>query len=230
MDDRENGPDNEQREDHGTIGRRSMLAKVGVGAVAGLAVSAPSLVAQTAPRQFEPARHSLDAWLDELAGNHRVFIDSSTTHGGANALRYASNIITVHEDAYSGNAADLAMVVCFRHESTPYAFDDAIWAKYGAGFDPSAATPPTANPMNTATASNGGTSIGALVAKGVQFAICSRATRAFAGGLARRAGVPVDDVVKELMAGAIPNSRFVPAGVMTLTRAQEYSYSLVYAE
>jgi intracellular sulfur oxidation DsrE/DsrF family protein len=227
MDDHENGPANVKREDHDVIGRRSLLANVGVGAVAGLAVSATSVVAQTSPRSFEPARHSLDSWLDELEGSHRVFIDSSTVPGGANALRYANNIITAHEEAYSGTAADLAMVVCYRHASTPFAFDDAIWAKYGAGFDPAA---PTTNPMNAPAASNGGNTIGSLVAKGVQFAICLRATRGRAGRLAARAGVPAEEVLEELMAGAIPNSRFVPAGVMTATRAQEYGYSLLYAE
>jgi intracellular sulfur oxidation DsrE/DsrF family protein len=228
MDDREKGPANEKHEDHPLIARRSLLAKMSVGAVAGLAVGAQSVAGQTAPQSFEPARHALDAWMNELPGSHRVFIDSASMHGGPNALRYASNIVTTHEEAYSGTAADLAIVVCFRHESTPYGFDDAMWAKYGASFD--SAAKPTTNPMNVATASNGGSSIGSVVAKGVQFAICMRATRAYAGGLARRAGVPVDQVVDELMAGAIPNSRFVPAGVMAVTRSQEYGYSLLYAE
>jgi len=227
MDDREKGPAKEAREDHGVIGRRSLLANVGIGAMAGLAVGAPSVAAQTSPRRFEPARHGLDSWLDELEGSHRVMIDSSTVKGGANALRYASNIIEAHENAYSGSAADLAMVVCYRHDSTPFAFDDAIWAKYGAGFDPAG---PTSNPMNEPTAANGGHSIGDLVAKGVHFAICLRATRSRAGRLAARAGVSAEAVLEELMAGAIPNSRFVPAGVMTVTRAQEYGYSLLYAE
>jgi intracellular sulfur oxidation DsrE/DsrF family protein len=221
-----------ESEDHDLLGRRSLLTKVSAAAVAGLAVSATAACAQASPPPagFEPARHDLDSWLGELQGSHRVFIDSSTAPGGANALRYANNILTAHEDDYSGDVADVAMVVCYRHASTPYAFDDAIWAKYGGSFSPAADPAPATNPMNEPTGSNGGNSIGSLVAKGVQFAICSRATRSYAGQLARRAGVPTEEVLEELLAGAIPSSRFVPAGVMTVTRAQEHGYGLLYAQ
>jgi hypothetical protein len=36
-------------------------------------------------------------------------------------------------------------------------------------------------------------------------------------------------IFNELMANNIPNSRFVPAGVLTATRSQEYGYSLLYS-
>jgi hypothetical protein len=212
------------KKDRGVIGRRSLLTNMSAVAVAGLAVGAKSASAQTPPAQY-----GRDAWLDELEGSHRVFIDSSTAPGGANALRYASNILTAHEDDYSGTAADFAMVVCYRHASTPFGYDDAIWEKYGGGFNSAADPAPTTNPMNVATGSNGGNSIGSLIAKGVQFAICSRATRSYAGRLASRAGLPVEEVLEELLAGAIPNSRFVPAGVVAVTRAQEHGYSLLYS-
>jgi len=217
-----------EREHLDLLGRRSLLKKVGATAVAGLAVGAAPACAQASPQSagFEPARHDLDSWLGEMEGSHRVFVDSSTMPGGVNAMRFASNILTAHEEAYSGKVTDIAMVVCFRHSSTPYAFGDAIWAKYGAALNPSADPVPTSNPLN----GSGQTSIGSLVGKGVHFAICARATRAVAGRLARAADVPTEDVLEELMAGAIPSSRFVPAGVMTVTRAQEYGYSLLYSE
>jgi intracellular sulfur oxidation DsrE/DsrF family protein len=213
------------------IGRRALLTNVGVAAVAGLAGGATAVYSQTSrdPSTFEPARHSLDSWLDELEGSHRVFVDSSTPAGGANALRYANNVLAAHEEAYEGSASDFAMVVCFRHTSTPFAFDDAIWEKYSLGGgddDPE----PRSNPMNEPTPSNGRNSIGSLVDRGVQFAICLRATRGIAGRLARAADVPTEEVLEELMAGGIRNSRFVPAGVLAATRAQEYGYSLLYAE
>ena len=76
-----------EREDHDLLGRRSLLKKVSATAVAGLAVGATSAYAQTSPppADFEPARHDLDSWLGEMKGSHRVFIDSSTAGGGANA-------------------------------------------------------------------------------------------------------------------------------------------------
>jgi intracellular sulfur oxidation DsrE/DsrF family protein len=218
--------------DQDTLGRRSLLTNMGIAAAAtGLVVSSTSAAAQAPvqPAGFKPVQHSQDSWLGELQGGHRVFIDSSNTAGGANALRYANNIITAHEEDYDGKAADYAMVICFRHASTPYAFDDAIWAKYGAGFSRSADPTPSSNPMNVPTGSNGQNSISSVVAKGVQFAICSRATRSLSRRLATSMGIPSERILEELLAGAIPNSRFVPAGVVAVTRAQEYGYSLLYS-
>lgn len=218
--------------ERGTVGRRALLTNMSVAAVAGLAASAASVPAQAQGRAagFEPARHSKDAWMGELEGSHRVFIDSSTIPGGANAMRYANNIITSHEEDYEGEASDYAMIICFRHGSTPFAFDDALWEKYGANFNRNADPAPTSNPMNTASFSNGQNTIATLGERGVKFAICNRATRTFSRRLAAATGSSSDEVYADLVAGAIPNSRFVAAGVLAATRAQEYSYSLLYAE
>ncbi|MCH8264921.1 MAG: hypothetical protein IIC10_05935 [Proteobacteria bacterium] len=221
-----------KKTDQDVIGRRSLLTNMSVAAVAGLAVSATSASAQ-APQLaagFEAARHSEDAWMGELQGSHRVFIDSASLVGGGNALRYANNIISAHEDGYGGTASDFALVVCFRHGSTPYGFDDAMWAKYGKGFSRAADPVPTSNPMNAASFSNGQNTIASIRARGVQFAICARATRSLSRRLAAAAGGSAEDIFAELVAGAIPNSRFVAAGVLAVTRAQEYGYSLLYAE
>lgn len=219
-------------EDQTTVGRRALLSNLGVAAVAGLAVSASQVSAQPTSQNtgFQPARHSQDIWLDELSGSHRVIVDSSSPVGGASALWYANNILSAHEESYEGNAADYAMIVCFRHLSTPYGFDDGIWAKYGSLFNRAADPAPTANPMNTAGPSSGGNSIGSSVARGVQFAICGRATRRYAMAIASSTGVTADEAFAELAAGLIPNAHLVPAGVVTVTRAQEYGYSLLYAE
>jgi hypothetical protein len=56
-------------------------------------------------------RHTNDAWLDDLSGSHRVFIDSSTAAGGSDGLIYAGNILNAHSQAYSGSDADYAMVL-----------------------------------------------------------------------------------------------------------------------
>lgn len=216
--------------DQNKVGRRSLLTTMSVAAVAGLAASAGSAQTQPHPTGFQPARHDKDAWLNELPGSHRVFIDSSTMAGGPAGLWYANNMISAHEDEYEGSAEDFAMVVCFRHMSTPYGFNDAVWAKYGAIFSRNADPAPTRNPLSTASASSGQNSIASSVARGVQFAICGRATRRFAMAIASATGGDAEAVFAELTAGGIPNSHFVPAGVLTATRAQEYRYSLLYAE
>lgn len=231
---------NEQDED--AVGRRSVLTGVGI-AVAGLVAGATAAQAQTGRRQngsrFQPARHQLDAWFDQLPGNHRVFIDSASAEGGAYALGYANNLYLARESAYAGEPADFAIVICFRHFSTPFGYSDAVWAKYGEIFhslvqypDPATGAAPKINLMSSAahtTLGNRGVTIDALTAKGTQFAICNTATLGIASMIAGRTGAKANDVHAELVGGAVKNGRFVSAGVMALTRAQEYGYSVLVA-
>jgi hypothetical protein len=221
------------------IARRTLMTGAGI-AVAGLAASTVARAQQGGrATAFSPARHAADAWLDQMPGNHRVFIDSATAPGGAEALLYANNLYSARESAYAGEPADFAIVVCYRHFSTPFGYNDAIWAKYGAIFDsllqfpdPQTGAAPTINLMNSAahtTLQNAGVTIDAVRAKGTRFAICSAATQFIAGAIAGQTGGQAEEIRDELMAGAIPDSRFVSAGVMALTRAQEYGYSLLYA-
>ena len=62
----------------------------------------------------------------ELLGNHRAFVDSSSIVGGATAVWNAGNMIDAHVREYEGKPSDYALMVCFRHLSTPYGYDDAI--------------------------------------------------------------------------------------------------------
>jgi hypothetical protein len=217
--------------------RRSIISGMGA-AAAGLTLGASAAKGQTSSG-FRPARHRLDAWLDEQPGSHRVFVDSSTALGGAEALLYANNILTAHVNAYSGSTDDYAMVICLRHASTPFGYTDAVWEKYGEIFnqfmqfpDPATGAAPTVNLMNTANRSdlpNIGNTIDVLGSRGASFAICDNATRFFSGQIASRTNAAFEDVYDELVDSAIANSRFVSAGVVALTRAQEYGYSLLNA-
>jgi len=217
--------------------RRSMLLGLGA-AVAGAAVIAtPKASAQDSG--FQPPRHDVDAWFDTLPGDHRVFIDTATGRGGAESLLYASNLHNARQSAYAGDPADFAMVICLRHFSTPFAFNDAMWEKYGNVFhgttqisDPNSNAAPTSNLMLSENYGlalpNLGSTINAVLELGVQFAICDAATQFLATQLAQATSGDFNQIYSELQANAIPG-RFVSAGVMALTRAQEYGYSLLYA-
>ncbi len=74
-----------------------------------------------------------------------------------------------------------------------------------------------------------GNTIDSLLERGTQFAVCNAATQFFAGQVSQATGIGSDEAYDELVASAIPNSRFVSAGVVAVTRAQEYGYSLLYA-
>jgi len=217
--------------------RRSLITGMGV-AVAGLAATSTAH-AQRRSSGFQPERHALDAWLDELPGSHRVFVDSASPAGGGDALLYANNVFATHTAAYDGDASDIALVVCFRHLSTPFGFNDAIWEKYGEAInaainfpDPTTQKAPKVNMYNSPdhpTMPNFGNTIDSVGARGAQFAICNNATNFFATQIAAATGASQQEVYQELTSNAIPNSRFVAAGVIALTRAQEYGYSLLYA-
>ena len=209
------------------VDRRSVMSGLGVAALAGAALGSTSASAQTSSNKFEPKRHTLDDWMTEIPGVHRVFIDTSDAAGGANAPRYCSNILNAHINEYEGSLDEMAMIICYRHASTPFGFNDAMWEKYGDSFanftqqrGPDGEAPKT----NTLLSS-----INELAEKGVHFAICNTATKLTSRMLAGPAGLDADEVYAELIANAIPNAHFVPAGVMAVTRAQEHGYSLLYS-
>lgn len=220
--------------------RRALVTGLGAAAAAAFTVGATRLQAQAPASGFQPARHDLDRWMDDLPGQHRVFIDSGTAVGGGEALLYANNLFVMNEQAYGLANDQVAIVVCLRHFSTPFAFGDEVWAEYGQVFsnviqftDPRTGQAPTVNLFNVEglgpAVPNVGNTIDAIAARGGQFAVCNFATTFFAGQVAQASGMSQDEAYDLLVASAIPNSRFVSAGVVATTRSQEYGYSLLYA-
>lgn len=218
------------------IQRRSLLAGVGV-AAAGMSVAAAT--ANAAESGFQPARHSEDQWMDKLPGTHRTWIDTSYPTGGLEALHFANNILNANAKAYGGDDSDYAMVICWRHYAAPFAFGDEVWSEYGEHLsntmpmmDPKSGGAFHVNPANIAgrpDLDNSGNTIDETLFRGVKIAICDAATRWYAEVVAEASGGSAGNIYQEFVASAIPNSRFVSAGVIATTRAQEYGYSLLYA-
>jgi hypothetical protein len=135
--------------------RRLFLTRLGIGVgVIGTSVisssTAAARVAADAP--WRPARHPQDEWYGKVPGVHRFVFDSTTADGMALALHFADNYFTVNRDAYGLKDSDLAVVIVARHKSTPFGYNDAMWAKYGkqlskhAEFiDPKTKAAPTSN-------------------------------------------------------------------------------------
>jgi hypothetical protein len=219
--------------------RRSMMS--GLGAAAAVVALAPRVSsAQTSARGFQPARHARDAWLDAVSGKHRTFIDAATVNGAGEGLLYANNLYEANKSGYSVPERDVAVVVCLRHFATAFAYNDAMWAKHGKTLsamlqftDPKTKRAPTTNLLNSPdygmALSNFGNTIGSVVKRGTQFAVCDMATHFFAQQLAMASGENADAVYKELLANTIPSSHMVPAGVVAVNRAQEYGYTLLTA-
>ena len=123
-------------------------------------------------------------------------------------------------------AKDLAVIIIARHRTAPFAYNDAMWAKYGKAFsermeyvDPKTKEAPTKNPY--------GTQLAALVKQGVHVGICNLTTRSYSQRLGELTGKPADEIYKEITSNTVGNGHFVPAGVVGATRAQEHGYALV---
>ena len=218
-------------------GRRALIAGLGT-AVAAAAVGSRNASAQT-PRKYQPARHAQDAWLDTVPGRHRTFIDAATATGAGQALLYANNLYEANKSGYQLTDKDIAIVVCYRHFATAFAFNDAIWAKYGAVMsgaleftDPKTKAAPTTNLYKSSgdyglALQNFGNTIDAVTKRGAQFAVCDLATHFFAGAIAMATRGMPEAVYDELKANLIPSSHMVAAGVVGVNRAQEHDYTLL---
>jgi intracellular sulfur oxidation DsrE/DsrF family protein len=218
--------------------RRSFLTRfnAGAAALAGLAMGSVAKAAEAA--RWQPARHEKDDWLDQLPGQHRMVFDTIFADGLGRSIRFADNYMAVNRSDYGLQNSDLAVVIVVRYRSVSFAYNDAIWAKYGAaisaqsGFvDPKTKAAPKINVFNSGDygnlTPNLGTTLDTLFKEGVQLAVCSVATRNVAGAIAGATGGNANTIYNELTANLLSNARMVPAGIVAVNRAQERGYSLV---
>jgi hypothetical protein len=103
-----------------------------------LSAAAPLLgVSQSQPSTAKPpARRGTeqDDWLDQAPDKHRVVFDTWLADRFSGAFGFALNWIKVNKEQYGLTDADLAVVIVARHGSTPFAFNEAMWTKYGKVF------------------------------------------------------------------------------------------------
>jgi intracellular sulfur oxidation DsrE/DsrF family protein len=205
--------------------RRHFLSRVS--AAAGfLGLGAAPARAAVPGSDWRAARHPQDDWFDKIPGSHRVFFDTWLADHFAEAVGFAGNYFRANKADYGLQDHDLAVVICCRHRTGPFAFNDAIWGKYGQTFferqqfpDPKTGAAPTANPFADR--------LGRLVGQGVHLAVCNMTTKAYAGIIAEKTGKTSDEVYRELTTNTVGNAHFVPAGIVAVTRSQEHGYALV---
>jgi intracellular sulfur oxidation DsrE/DsrF family protein len=188
--------------------------------------SQPTAAPKPPAGPFEAARHSQDDWFDQVAGTHRVIFDTWTADKFREAIGFAGNYFRANRDGYGLADKDLAVIVCMRHQTAPFAFNDAMWAKYGKHFSERMSfTDPKTNEVPKTNIY--GTQVSNLVKQGLHIAICNLTTRAYTRILADATGTSADDIYKELTTNTLGNGHFVPAGVVAVTRAQEHGYAIV---
>lgn len=229
------------KKDSSPVARRSFLSRLGLGMTAAGATLGSGLLAAQTPAspsggRWQSARHAQDDWLDQVPGQHRFVFDTTSPDGFGGALLYANNFFLANQTGYGLGNTDLAVVIVARHNSTQFAYNDAMWAKYGAVLgqragvtDPQTKQAPKVNIYNQSALAAGSPSLGitldSLLKKGVHLAVCQMATRRFAGGIAQATGGTADGVYNELVANLVANAHVVPAGIVAVSRAQERGYS-----
>jgi intracellular sulfur oxidation DsrE/DsrF family protein len=225
--------------EHTESARRSILSGVAA-ATAAIALGSRGAAAQAPAAGFQPARHQQDEWMNRLPGRHRTIIDCATVSGAGEGMLYANNLFVANRSGYQLNEGDIAVVVCLRHFATVFAYNDAIWSKYGQAIsslvqfvDPKTKQAPASNLLNSPdygmALPNFGNSIPSVVKRGTHFAVCEMATQFITGQVAAAVKADTQALFKEFSASLIPNSHLVSAGVVAVNRAQEYGYTLLTA-
>ena len=209
--------------------RRSFLARFAAAGAAFASTLALPAVAEgksnAAATIVQPPTHPADAWLDELKGQHKNIYDCLSIEHGPDGWAFARNFLTANTGPiYNLTDADVNVIVCVRHLSSVYGFNDAMWAKYKLGASQKVNdgdVPATRNPQsNTANT---------LAKRGVIVAICGMATSRIARMVAGDAGMSAADVEADLRANLVtPTARVVAAGVIITNRAQEKGFAYTY--
>ena len=220
--------------------RRSFLNRLNTGFVSLVSMAGVAMAQQKqAPAaRWEPARHEKDDWLDKAQVKHRLLFDTTALEGLGNSIAFTENFYKTNKAEYGVENSELAVVIVVRHRSAAFGYNDAIWAKYGATLairskveDPKTKQAPKVNLYNSAgygeLIPNRGITLENLAKLGVQFAVCTLSTRANAGLIASAVGSTPEAIFTELTGNLVGNARMVPAGIVTVSRAQERGYTLV---
>ncbi len=243
--------DGKVRDRRAVIGLGAALVGAGVGAsaIAGTGRAATAGADPAAP--WSPAFEEQDGWMDRPGTRHRLVFDTTVATAAESAMFYADTYYAANKSGYGLAPDTLGVILIFRHMSTPFGFNDAMWAKYGhaiaaqlklegeqairavqgnplltAAPDPRPAK--AAKPAKPSDDDDAPVTLAALAARGARFAVCGMATTGMAAQLAKKTGKDAKAVEAELKANLIPGAVIVPAGIVAVDRAQEHGYAFVY--
>ncbi|MDE1923949.1 MAG: hypothetical protein KGI55_11015 [Gammaproteobacteria bacterium] len=228
-----------------SIARRAFVTGAGAAtaALAAAAGRARAGEADSPPARWQPTFENLDAWMD-LPGRHRFVFDCASATGAGDGVEFADAYFRANQSGYQLAPSDLAVILILRHYATVFAYDDRIWAKYGAEFskmlkftDPKTKAAPVRNvylndeesdPEKKDNKKENTATLAALAQKGVHFAVCGLATQGIADHLAGKDKARTADIHAELVAAMIPNGHLTAAGIVALNRTQEHGYAIAH--
>jgi intracellular sulfur oxidation DsrE/DsrF family protein len=223
--------------------RREFLGRLAAGAVAlGLSGAVPRALAaeHLTAADLKPD----DKWLSSLKGKHRQFFDMPK-HDNGMGLIHVRNYLNTMRDTYGVKHPDVTAVAGLYGMSTPLAFNDAMWQKYGLAnpikvMDASKA-PATVNvfakaPAGAASLSVSGapiaipadSSISSLQERGAVFILCNNAFNVWMGLLGGGDAAKAAELRKDFESNMLPGIFLVPAMVVAVNQAQTHGCSYMY--
>jgi hypothetical protein len=223
--------------------RREFLGRLAAGALAvGLGGAVPrTLSAEHITRgDLKPD----DKWLSSLKGKHRQFFDMPK-HDNGMGLIHVRNYLNTLRDTYGVKHPDVTAVTGIYGMSTPLAFNDAMWQKYGLAnpikvMDASK-SPATVNvfykaPEGAASLNVSGAPIGipadssisALQQRGGIFLLCNNAFNVWMGLLGGGDAAKAAELRKEFEGNMLPGIFLVPAMVVAVNQAQTHGCTYMY--
>lgn len=170
------------------------------------------------------------SWADRVTGRHRMCFDAPEISEGT-CLHQVRSFLQGYADAFGLTDTDLSAVLVVRHAAMPMVLDDALWvdgafAEEEELVDPESGEPARRNPFiripagarHALTWPDG--ALDTLMARGVIVLACDLALRNFAGQIARRQSIPLDDAHAAIARNLLPGVVRMPSGIFATSHAQ----------
>jgi len=225
------------QDDPSTTPRRAFMSSVAsIGTVIGLSgLASAAHAAEAGGAAAEPAT-GFAKWLDSIGGKYRQVFDAPESNEGM-PLIFPFVFLLTGPKAYGVPDQDLGVVIVLRHKAIPIALTDAMWSKYRLGEefgikDPASNAPSTRNFFAHSKPGDlvvPDASIDRLMARGVKVGVCGMAIMHFSGTVAKRMGMPQEEVEKDWIAGLVPGATVVPSGVVAVNGAQARGCTYCFA-
>jgi intracellular sulfur oxidation DsrE/DsrF family protein len=222
----------------GTTHRRGFLGSLASGAAAvGLASmgGVMKLGAEPMPPYYGTMAEDFENWLGKIKGKHKQVFDSPFPDGGLPmAFVRVFQMTNVNVGVPEG---DICAVLVLRHDSIPFAFPDAIWAKYKFGevfkiHDEATKAPMERNAFYNAKPGSlplPGMAVDELLKSGALIGVCDMAMKHFSMEAGKKMNMDAAEIKKDLDANVLPGIQVLPSGVLAVNRAQERGCTYCFA-
>ncbi len=196
------------------------------------AASVPLLAGATTA---DASSDATDSWLRDLKGKHRQLFHTFESRDGR-ALEQAKAFLDIYPTAYGIKTSAANAVVAAHGYMLGMLLSDDAWKKYGLGdvghfTDPRTKAPATRNIYLTEGAGEtleAGTSVPALMKRGVTFLACNNALTGLSFLIAQESKLEQSAVYADLRSALVPGTVVVPAMIIAINRAQEHGLTYIY--